>query len=53
MFDIDCTREEKAMFRLRMAAAKTRESVSGIAPHTQLQHLTRSYILTPRQVSPR
>ena len=28
-FKIDCTTEEKAMFRLRTAAAKTRESVSG------------------------
>jgi molecular chaperone DnaK (HSP70) len=26
---IDCTTEEKAMFRLRTAAAKTREIVSG------------------------
>jgi molecular chaperone DnaK (HSP70) len=29
-FKIDCTTEEKAMFRLRTAAAKTRESVSGM-----------------------
>jgi len=29
-FKIDCTTEEKAMFRLRTAAAKTRESVSGV-----------------------
>lgn len=28
-FKIDCTTEDKAMFRLRAAAAKTRESVSG------------------------
>ena len=30
-FKIDCATEEKAMFRLRTAAAKTRESVSGAA----------------------
>ncbi len=30
-FEIDCTTEEKAMFRLRTAAAKTRESVSGMS----------------------